>query len=231
MKETFDDILARKDELVCSIGAQMTFFPLCCSTGILKNMTASLPGEIHRPAFEAGEAITGVDLNVIKNAKYIHEIIRGVTTASRPIFFPIEFARYNALSLILLKVINGTDDGPSGGYNNYKAAQITMFDRIVADKRNPKFRFGGYNIVYSVDQFMDWLETTKGTLGEVYNSPAVPGGHGARVRGCIFTPDHDALQAYHDERLEKVRQWVLDAVESTAKGPLNKAVDKVAAKW
>lgn len=228
IEQGFDAVMANK-EIVSKINGQMTFFPLCCSTGIIKNLTASQITNHDRLAFEANNKITGVEVQKITDAKYIHEIVRAANGASRPIFFPLAVARWNALSLILAKTIEGKDDGPAGGYNNYKAAQITMCDRIIADKRNPKFKFASYNIVFSVDQLMDYLEGSP--LGEFYASPAVPGGHGARVRAGIFTPDHKALQEYHDERIERVREHVLLYLKSGVPQKIEEAVDSVAAKW
>lgn len=231
LPNTFDAIMADKEHIVYNIRATMGVFPLCCSTGVLKNLGASNPTENQRASFEANEKITGVGVAVVKKAKYIHEIIRECEGASRPVLFPIEMARWNALSLILLKTIVGTDDEGPGGYRNYKAAQITMCDRVCADKRNKKFAFGGYNIIFSTDQLMDWLDDTANPpLGEFYASPAVPGGHGARVRAGIYTPHHQDLTRWHDQRIERVRDHVLEYI-TAPKGTIRKAADKVASGW
>jgi hypothetical protein len=229
IEKGFNALLKNKENIVCQIQGAMTYFPLCCSTGVLKNLQATYPSETHAPAFNKGEAITGVNVGTVKAAKYIHQIVRACATASRPIFFPIEVARWNAMSLILIKAKEGKDDSGDHAYGNYKCAQVTMCDRIVADKRNKKFRFGGYNIVFSVDQFMDFLDAEGEKYGEFYSSPPVPGGHGARVRAGIFTPNHDALQKYNDERIERVREHVLFCLAQG--GTKVKAADKVAANW
>lgn len=227
----FEAVMANKENIVKNINATMTFFPLCCSTGVLKGVAANNVSEHDKSYFDKPTAIAVVDVSKVKSAKYIYEIIAACSMALQPIFYPISFARWNALSKILVKVTKGTDDGPSGGYNNYKAAQIVMFDRIVADKRNPKFRFNSYNTTFSVDQLMDWLEAQGGALGEVYVSPPKPGGHGAKVRGCIYTPDEKVLQAYHDTRLEIVRNYVLEYLARKPKGTVKKVADKIAASW
>lgn len=226
----FDAIMENAENIVCRITGDMTFFPLCCSTGVIKSVTAKHPTANERLAFERNEAITGAEINKVKEAKYIFQITRAIDCASRPIFFPLKVARWNALSLILAKCVEGLDDGPSGGYNNYKAAQIVMCDRLVADKRNPKFNFSHYNVVFSVDQLMDWLEEHNGSLGDMQVSPPRPGGHGARVRAGIFTPNLDALQKAHDKHIESVREHVMACLtDKTVKEAA--AVDKVAASW
>ena len=231
IEEGWDAIMRDKDQIVCAISGEMTFFPLCCSTGIIKGLTAQAPQVSYAPAFNKGEAITGVDVQNIKDAKYIHQIVRACSIASRPVFFPLEVALWNALSLILLKTVEGTDDGPSGGYNNYKAAQIVMCDRVLDDKRDPKFNFSHYNIVFSVDQLMTWLDNEGAELGEFYSSPPRPGGHGARVRSGIFTPNAAALEQYLGQYIDKVRSHALSVIQGSADGVRAKAVDKVAASW
>jgi hypothetical protein len=226
----FDAIMANKDKICSNIQGTMSFFPMCCSTGILKNLTANEPKEHSRAGFEANLAITSPDIDKIKAAEYIHEIIRECNKSSRPIFFPREVAAWNALSLVLIKSAKGDDDGPAGGYNNYRAAQIIMCDRVTEDKRDKRFRFGSYNIVFSCDQFMDFLEENKAWVGEVYNSPARPGGHGARVRACTVTPEVDALHEYLDARIDLVRNHVLEVIQG-AKAEETVAADKVAATW
>ncbi|GAG35314.1 unnamed protein product, partial [marine sediment metagenome] len=58
------------------------------------------------------------------------------------------------------------------------------------------------------------------------------GGHGARVRACIYTPDIPALTAYHKERLELVREHVLEYLKApTTKMKVKAAADKIAANW
>lgn len=227
--DNYDDILADADSFVYCIRGQMTFFPLCCSTGIIKNLTANAPKECHRAAFTRGEQITGVSTKQVEGADYVHQIVRACEASSRPLFFPHEVAVWNALSLILIKTRVGTDDGPDGGYNNFKAAQITMCDRIIADKRSEKFKYSSYNIVFSVDQLMSWLENKGHAFGEFYASPPVPGGHGARVRAGIFTADAPALSAYLADKVELVRAHVLKEIQK--EGPMVEAVDEIAAKW
>ena len=139
---------------------------------------------------------------------------------------PADAGAWYALSLILTKVTTGTDDGNVGGYSNYKAAQVTMFDRINEDKRNGK-RFNSYNTTWSVDQMVDFL-VDHPELGVTLASEPRDGAHGARVRGCIFTPDIPALKEFHDARLAELKDHILYMMNEY-KGEAPKAADSVAA--
>jgi hypothetical protein len=239
LEQGFDACMEVKERIVKNIQANMTFFPLCCSTGVLKGVGATEVTIHDKGYFDNPVPLAGVTEEKIRACRYIHEVISACRTVSAPIFFPVEVTRWNALSKILIKTVEGKDDGPSGGYNNYKAAQITMCDRLVADKRNPKFKFNTYNVVFSIDHLMDWLleqyleDNESKNIGEVYVSPAMPGGHGARVRAAIYTPDVDWLQAYHDERLQRVKDHVLWYLKRNTKTKqvVKKVKDAVAAKW
>lgn len=221
-------LLKEPTAFIRSIGATMTHFPLCCSTGVLNNMTAEAFTKYYSMHITQKTPIRDINLDSIRKATTIHDLLKPLRSSA--MFFPREVAEWNAMSLILAKSTTGRDDQGTGGYRNYKAAQIIMCDRICEDKRNPKFNFNSYNIVYSIDQFMDWLEAQEGKYGEVLISTAKPGGHGARVRACIFTPDIPAVQKYHDERLETLRAHIL-AYLAWAKPVTGKPVDKVAAMW
>ena len=196
------------DQLVSNITAQMDVFPLCCSTGVLKNVTAHALGPGDSVYFDKLDSTKTPTKEQIKACTYLHELVR-LVQRNRRMVFPIQVARWNAMSLMLQKVETGKDDSDVGGYNNFKAAQITFFDRLNEDKRNKKFKFSVYNTTYSCDQLMEWLGKTRDKYGTVYVSPAVPGAHGARVRGCVFTPNHKAFKAYHDERFPLVKAHVL----------------------
>lgn len=224
---------AYKDEdIVYNITGQMTVFPLCCSTGILRSLGAQPLNENMKPTFESKEAITcnsGV-LESVEKAKTIHEIIKNADKYSRRIFYPVEVANWYALSLILLKATKGTDTGNVGGYSNYKAANITIADRLNEDKRNGK-RFNSYNITYSCDHFMEYMDTLEDDLGEWFSSLPQDGAHGARTRLGVFTPNVPALQKFHDARLRQVRDHVLGTYELYSKGAEAKVADKVAKLW
>lgn len=205
-------LLENRERIIFGPVGEMSYFPMCCSTGIFKGLQASTIRGDAAPLFDKIEYDNTIDLQVIKDAKYLHELIRE-TRKNRRFIWPIQVARWYALSLILQKVTTGKDDSGDHTYGNYKAAQICMFDRLLEDKDPKKgFRFT-YNRTYSCDHLMDWLDTDGRTLGEVLVSTAVPGGHKARVRGCIFTPDIAMLQEYHDERIKQVREHVLATVK------------------
>jgi hypothetical protein len=82
-----------------------------------------------------------------------------------------------------------------------------FFDRLNEDK-SAGFRYT-YNEVYALDHLVEFLEDSGEEYGDVLISPALPGGHGARVRGCMFTPNVAALEAYHAKYLEEVREHIL----------------------
>jgi len=221
------------DDTIRNISGEMTFFPLCCSTGVLKNLQASKLVSAYKSHIDEMSPISTSDetLGTIKSADSIRDLIRLLPGGTTPIYFPTKVARWYAMSLIRIKVDSGRDDGPSGGYNNYKAAQVTFFDRLLEDKANPEFKFS-YNTVYSNDHLMQWLSEQDGKYGEFYASPAVPGGHGARVRGCIFTPDLDAMRKYENDRIEQLRAHILDYIAYSKEQALTQpAADKVAAQW
>ena len=199
------DALRDREDIVTRIRGSMTVFPLCCSTGVLRSVAADYLKAGDEPTFESPvpDVLTNARINVDK--PYIHQIIE---KASRPPFmWPKEVVAWNALSLILLKMVEGKDTGNVGGYSNYKAAQIAMFDRTTEGKRNAK-RFNSYNIVFALDQFFDWLKEREDDLGEVVISTPQTGAHGGDVRGCIFTPNVAAIQKFHDSHIEQVRDHV-----------------------
>jgi hypothetical protein len=179
----------------------MTFFKLCCSTGVLNNLQAYPYAETtaivcYSPATEAQ----------IKAYTKVWKLLR---EQSSGFIIPIQWAEDLALSLIHEKCTSGKDDGPSGGYNNYKAAQVTWFDRLNADKRNGK-RFNNYNLLYSCDHLTEKLASVdKRKFGQVLVSKAVEGAHGARVRGCVYTPNTGYLGEYLDERLAAIKKEML----------------------
>ena len=227
--EKFNALLKQGDKYCKNIKANITFFPLCCSTCIINNMTCSWLSKHDQSHFLDPQEIKDISLHEVKTAESICEVIELVNNASGTIFLPVKVARWNAMSKILMKCTRGTDDGPSGGYNNYKAAQIMMCDRIVEDKRNPDFAFGSYNIVYSVDHLMEFLKRNR-RFGEIFVTTPKPGGHGARVRACVFTPKIEVLKAYHGLRLRKLKKHVI-AVVKASKGKVSAPTDSVAAKW
>lgn len=186
--------------ILTRVTGEMGYFPLCCSTGVLKNFT-SHPIQANMVASYEDCVHDTLDFS---GDKFTFQLIRKANAHPRYIM-PFEFARHYAMSLIYLKVLNGKDDGPNDGYGHYKAAQIVMFDRLLEDKDPKKgFKFT-YNMTYSIDHFQEWLSEQNGAFGEVLLSTAVPGGHGARVRGCIFTPDLKALEAYEARAFEEVK--------------------------
>jgi len=221
------------EDTIRTITGEMTFFPLCCSTGVLKNLQAYKLSIGYKSHIDEMSPIRTTEeiMNRLQKANSIRDLIRALPTGTTPIYFPKKVARWYAMSLIRIKVDTGMDDGPSGGYNNYKAAQVTFFDRLLEDKDNPKFKFS-YNTVYSNDHLIQWLSEQDGKYGEFYASPAVPGGHGARVRGCIFTPNVAAMQEYEEERIELLRAHILDYIAYSKEQALAQpAADKVAAQW
>lgn len=229
----WDAIKDQKDTLIATIRGDMTYFPLCCSTGILKNVTAQRPTDAQENVFKGKLDYTYPlpEEKNIKEAKAIYELIRLVQ--SNPYFlFPDEVGRWYCMSLILRKTETGKDDSGNGAYGNYKCAQVTMFDRLLEDK-DPKKGFNfHYNMIFSVDQFQEWLASTGDEFGEVYLSPAVPGAHKARVRGCVFTPKLSALQNYEKERLETLRQHILANYEFLkAKQSTKNTKDPIARTW
>jgi len=202
--------LGDTENLIKVIMGDMEVFPLCCSTGVLKNLRCQrLKESRDKLYFDKLENNMEVPTaEQIKDATYLHQLIRLVKSNPRFIF-PLEVAEWYAMSIMLQKVETGKDDSNVGGYNNFKAAQITFFDRATEDKTNPKFNFANsYCTVYSCDHLMDFLETTGNKFGTVQISPAVPGAHKAKVRGCIFTPRIQPMKEYHDERFNKVKEHI-----------------------
>jgi len=212
---------------IYGITGDMTFFPLCCSTGVPKSVGAT-KFATYCKSLPARNDFTAHFMDTIASAEYIYQIRRA---APRSVIMPYEVAIWDTMSMIAAKCVAGYDDGPSGGYNGFKASSIAMFDRLNADKDNPEFKYS-YNTVYSVDHFIEWLEAQDGKYGEVLVSSAEPGGHGARVRGCIFTPDKDAVQQFNDDRIESVREHCLAVRDLALKASLGEApADEVGDLW
>jgi len=217
LSQPFDDLL-EAGNTVHHISGRMRYFPLCCSTGVLEDVQSrpiKKSGELRllNPP-HPGSILDNLQLT-IKKLNSIHEIIRKLNSSGvSGMVYPIEFTRYYAMSLIAAKAVTGFDDSPDDGYSGFKASQITFFDRIHEDKDPAKgFKFT-YNMTYSCDHLMEWLsDPAQSYLGETILSTPAVGAHGARVRGCIFTPDKDAVQKYHDDRLEMVRSHVLAVLE------------------
>ena len=198
-----------------NITGDMEVFPLCCSTGVVKNLRCiQVTRSNDKLLFDKLEDnIEYPTREQITAAKYLHLLIRLIKGKARFIF-PQEVAQWYAMSLMLQKVETGKDDSTVGGYNNFKAAQITFFDRITADKTNKAFRFANsYCTVYSCDHLMTFLDESDHKYGVVQVSPAVPGAHKAKARGCIFTPDLKAMKEYHDERYDKVRDHIVTTIK------------------
>lgn len=216
----WDDIKDRMDSLITSLHGEMSYFPLCCSTGVMKNVLAYRPAEHTQMSVYTGASKYTGDLptkELIETTKTIWALLRLVQNHIYFIF-PEEVGVWYCMSLILAKVSSGRDDHHSDGYSGYKASAITMFDRLLEDKQNKDFKFS-YNTVFSIDHFQEWLAQFGSEYGDVYVSPAVPGAHKARVRGCIFTPNLTALQNYEKERIELLRTHMLmnyDFLESRA---------------
>jgi len=210
-----------------SITGDMTFFPLCCSTGVPKCIGATRV-TTYCKSLPAPNDFTAHFISELDSAQYIYQLRRAGPSS---VIVPYEFAIWDTMSMIAAKCVEGHDDGPSGGYNGFKASSIAMFDRLNADKDNPEFKYS-YNQVYSVDHFIEWLEAQGGKYGEVLVSSAEPGGHGARVRGCIFTPDKDAVQQFNDDRIESVRQHYRTIRDMATKAALKEApADAVGDLW
>lgn len=225
-----------KDDLISQPNGEMTHFPLCCSTGVLKNLGAQSVTNSNKAGIQKPEGVRFLDPDKIKEAHYMHEITREANKQTPPVLYPYKVGRWMAMSLIWAKTKEGHDDGGRGGYTRFKTAQITMCDRLNDDKRNKKFKFGGYNIVWSTDQFMDWLDSLQvggqdTKYGEFLVSTAAPGAHGARVRAAIYTPDHEALEKYNSERIDILRDHVLAWYENSRKGKATKVTDSVAKTW
>jgi len=193
--------MAENNEIASALSGDMSFFPLCCSTGILKNLQA-YPWE-NSTAVKCTSKVPAKD---IKAETKVYELLRKY---ARGFIIPVEWAQDLALSLILEKVTGGKDDGPSGGYNNYKAAQITWFDRLNDDKRSGK-RFNHYNVTYSCDHLTEFLsKQAQKEWGQILVSKPVDGAHGARVRGCVYTPNIDYLRAREAEALARIKAEML----------------------
>jgi hypothetical protein len=201
-------------DLIRGIDGQMEVFPLCCSTGVLKDIRCRKVSDTYdAPTFDNMSSSINLDITSFEGCRFLHEYIRKVS-GDRRFVFPEKVARWYAMSLMYQKMKTGKDDSRVGGYNNYKAAQIEFFDRLNEDKSNPAFAFANsYCEVFSCDQLAEWLMEQGGKYGDVLVSPAVPGAHKARVRGCIFTPDVKALKEYHDKRLPIVRDHILRCIQ------------------
>ena len=202
------------DTFVKVIQGDMEVFPLCCSTGVVTNLRCQALREQDKAYFDKLENNMGSPTpEQVKPLKYLHELIR-LTRQNPRYIWPVEAVQWYAMSMILQKIETGKDDSTVSGYNNYKAAQITFFDRLTEDKTNPKFNFANsYCTTYSCDHLMEWLQTQNGVFGEVYVSPPVPGAHGAKVRGCVFTPLLEPIKAYHDEHFDRVKAHILSTTK------------------
>lgn len=223
-----EDIVKDHPDALYSIGGYMYYFPQCCSTGTLQNLTASYlsktPQSFNNPS-------PSLNTRVNRNGyKYVFQLIREASRRPRYIF-PYHFARHYAMSLVYAKVAEGIDDAERDGYGKYRAAQIVMFDRLLEDKDPAKgFKFQ-YNMVYSIDQFQNWLSQQRGKYGEVLLSIPMPGGHGARVRGCIFTPSIGSLEKYEQEAYEEVQEHFAECekyIEEKAAPTVSSAAMKIA---
>lgn len=201
--------LSEDETYAAVIRGEMTYFPLCCSTGILQNFTT----EAYKPKQHSGyidspTPLTSTKRTKVEKALYLDDIIEAIGS-NQSFISPLYFARWYAMAKIWRKHAFGHDKHGPGAYSGFKCAQVTMFDRLLEDKDPSKgFRFT-YNQTYAICHLMEWLREHGNEYGEVYISPAVPGAHGARVYGCIFTGDVDALKKYHDERIEVVREHYL----------------------
>ena len=231
--KTLEAALKSSEEYVCRITAKMHNLPMCCSSGLLNDLRATAMSAKSKIYFEGVPHSGFYDSVAIDNAEYIHDVVK--QCMCEHIYFPKRVAQWNAMSKIYRKAVHGGDDNSNNasGYSGYKCSNVIMADRIVADKRNPKFKFSSYDVNYSVDHFMDWLELEGGLYGEVLVSKAVPGGHGARCRSAIFTPDVKKLKAWHDVRLEEIKRYVHETVQPRLKKEVDtmEPADKIAAGW
>lgn len=227
--------ITNPENYITKIQGMMSYFPMCCSAGVLKNVTAaSCTESSHKHLLNKTTTIPNHTLpsnKQITDAKSIWELIRMVSSNIN-FLFPREVGHWYCLSLILKKTATGKDDSGDTAYGNYKCSQVTMFDRLLEDKDPKKgFRFQ-YNQIFSVDHFQEWLAAQEHRYGEFYLSPAVQGAHGARVRGGVLTPNLDALQAFEDEHLPIVRDHMLETIKflsTIIAEPTSK--DKIARSW
>jgi hypothetical protein len=188
------------DELVHRVTAELTHFPLCCSTGVLKNLTAQNLSSFYKENWKSKE-YRSVEW---EPDVWLCETFRTIWEDSMlPFKFKVmtkEMLRDYAISLMWRKTVTGTDDGGTPGYARYKAAQHVLFDRANDDK-DKGFNFS-YNMVYSCDHLMDDLGDMP-ELGEILISTPTVGAHGAKVRGAIWTPNHAAMEKYEQAAKEK----------------------------
>jgi len=229
---TLSEALDSKEEYICAIQAKMGNFPLCCSSGVLNNLRAT-PLNANSKAFFAEPIVNWYDESAIDACEYIHDVIKLIP--SNHMYYPLRVARWNALSKIFLKAKVGSDDNSkhSAGYAGYKCSNVMMADRIVADKRDKRFAFSSYDVTYSVDHLMDWLELWGHELGEVFVSKAVPGGHGARCRSAIITPNVGRMEKWHEPRLTALKEYVHTVTKQRLQMAVDTVVpaDKIAASW
>jgi hypothetical protein len=198
------------ETMVHSIQAQMTYFPLCCSTGVLQGVQAN-PCLAASRYWDKPSPRNDTLIDTCNNTELSVSHIITQVGINQSYMFPISMARWHAMDLIRRKVLHGDDRHGPGAYSGFKASQITMFDRLLEDKDPEKGFKYTYNMTWSVGHLMDWLATQGDKFGEFYLSPPVPGAHGARVYGCIFTPDGQALQKYigpDSWRTKYVREYV-----------------------
>jgi len=221
---------AAKDDILYRITSHMEHMPMCCSVGLLNNMGANQYSD-HTWTVMCTKS-DSLDLDRIKGAKDIHSLIDRVNSMGKTVVFPKKVAVWAALSKILAKAKYGTDANGKGAYSGYKAAQIVLCDRINEDKRNKAFKFSTYDIVFSVDDLINWLDKEGRDLCEVLVSEAVPGGHGARVRSCIVRPYQNKLEDYLAPHLTELKEYLLEYNDMTfGDNEEVKAVDKISAMW
>jgi len=210
----FDTLMEDADNIITSAHGEMDYFPLCCSTGVLKDVSAMLLKKHNQPQLEKAPNINSVEIRrKVVEAKYIHLIINAVRGMGAAAPMPRKYAHWHCMSLMHAKCHEGLDNRVSDGYSGFKASQIVMFDRTLEDKDPKKgFKFS-YNMVYGTDHTMRWLMERGHELGEILVSTPQPGAHGAEVYGCIFTPDKSALKKYHDDRIQEVKDHFLAVLD------------------
>lgn len=194
-----------KDKIIQSYTAEMTHFPLCCSTGVLNNVTATTLSS-HSSATWGPDAPPPTTNNIYipKDADLVQMLRQ--TATNRYYLWPVETAGWLCMGLIYRKCRDGLDDGGDCGYSGYKAAQIIIADRLNEDKRSGS-NFNNYNMTFSCDNLMDYMEELD--LGEVLVSTPREGAHQSRVRAAIFTPDMDLLKVFFEEKTQLVREHIL----------------------
>lgn len=204
-------IIANKG--VVNLYANMGNIPNCCSTGLLSGVGGKFFTNADKYSVTNPLKTPTMNQTTINKCKYVHQVIRKLGRTAQWVW-PQEASVWLSLSLIYLKCSVGSDDNSvtPGGYSGYKAAQVAFFDRTQEDKDpKKKFKFT-YNMVCSCDHAMEWL-LAHPEMGELYVSPATPGGHGANVRACIFTPDLKVMKEWHDATLKLVKEHAIGMTE------------------